>query len=203
MTFYKTKMRASDNPTGPAGIGVCRVSRFGGSRSPNKYPAAIFSALFAFFAVSISGCASPPLTHGIPNFAAVDYGIWRGGQPTPAGWLYLQSLGVTNVVKLNTAEEGSDADAVQLGMSVQNFPITVQEQIFGEPPSLKILRAEQAIGPHTFIHCEHGQDRTGLVSACWRLDHGATKAAAEREMLQLGFHKTEAGLWRFWEERSP
>jgi len=125
--------------------------------------------------------------------------VWRGGQPTAAGWRALAALGVTNVVKLDTESEGSDAPAEALGMRVRRFPVGWLRQAAGDP-SADLAAAAQAVVPGTFVHCLHGQDRTGVVVAEWRVRHGWSKEAAEREMLAAGFHKSLGGLRRAWEE---
>jgi len=147
----------------------------------------------------LCSCGSPAIYHGIPNLAQVNPGIYRGGQPTSEGWQYLHDLGVTNVVKLNTEDEGSDDAAEGFGMSVHRIPISLWEQMTGVNPE-KISAAVSYVLPQTFIHCSHGQDRTGLVVACYRLKTSWTRAVAEREMLDLGFHKELIGLWAFWED---
>ena len=142
--------------------------------------------------------------HGVPNLAPVSPGIWRGGQPDAAGWSYLRSLGVTNVVKLNAAAEGSDADAVKLGMRVVAIPLPLDtvEALLKEPKLADIRAATDAIKPGTFVHCSHGQDRTGLVVGAYRVWRcGWEKSAAYEEMLKLGFHPSMVGLERFWSKR--
>lgn len=149
--------------------------------------------------LALVGCSTPNSTtvHGIPNFAVVsaDLGIYRGGQPDPAGWTYLNSIGVTNVVKLNTREEGSDPP---VDGTFTFVPISDAEQMLGVS-ALKIALAVDGIGSGTYVHCEHGQDRTGLIVACWRVKvQHWTKASAQEEMLAHGFHKSLLGLWEFW-----
>lgn len=143
---------------------------------------------------AVASCA-----HGVPNLRVVDkdLGILGGGQPTAEGWRWLRAEGITNVVKLNQ-ETAIDSDglAQQYGMVVHRFPIGTRQQVFGMP--LVATNAAAAITPGTFVHCKHGQDRTGLVVALYRLNHGWTKEDAEGEMLRLGFHKQLGGLWRFW-----
>jgi hypothetical protein len=164
---------------------------------------AIWAALAAATLSALCSCTSLNRTHGIPNFDRVTADVFRGGQPTHEGWLYLQSLGVTNVVKLNRESEGSDAEAETLGMTVHRFPISYQKQILGRVSSNTVWHAVQCITPHTFVHCEHGQDRTGLVVACDRVAMNTPKQVAEQEMLRHGFHKSLRGLWEFWEDRVP
>ena len=160
------------------------------------------------FAALLTGCATAPLTHGIPNLHQVEPGVWRGGQPTAEGFKYLHDeLNIHHVVKLNTDKEGSDEPAIQLGMSVSYFPITFAQQIG--------LRKIDRVGLETlvgsfkptedvFIHCQHGEDRTGATVGLWRMrQDNWTKPMAEKEMLQDGFHRSLFGLWWFWKQTSP
>ena len=164
---------------------------------------AVLLIALAIFATALTGCVTAPMTHGIPNFSQVDYSIFRGGQPNAIGWMYLKSIGVTNVVKLNDESEGSDRDAAALGMVINYFPISLQDQIFYLSHRDQVWNAVDAITPHTYIHCEHGQDRTGLIVACYRVENFATRESAEQEMLAHGFHKELFGLWHFWETHLP
>ena len=59
------------------------------------------------------------MVNGIPNFAEVAAGLYRGGQPNEQGWQFLRSLGVTNVVKLNREVADTPADR----MIVQFIPL--------------------------------------------------------------------------------
>jgi hypothetical protein len=114
----------------------------------------------------LDGCATggQVLTNDVPGFDQVEQGIYRGGQPASAkGWAWLQSAGVSNVVKLNLLEEGTDAPAAALGMRVQYFPIDTMQQLVTGPDAAGVSNAVAAIGPGTFVHCLHGEDRTGLV----------------------------------------
>lgn len=131
-------------------------------------------------------------------------GLWRGPQPTPEQWRTLAEAGVTLVIKLNTDEEGSDALAESMGMKVLCLPITILEQIvpnrFVGVSIQAAVAAMIAHGTGVLTHCSHGQDRTGLAVACYRLRINWRKPDAEQEMLDNGFHKMLLGLWEFWED---
>ncbi len=58
----------------------------------------------------LAGCVTRPVVNGVPNFAEVQAGLYRGGQPNEQGWQFLRSLGVTNVVKLNREVADTPAD---------------------------------------------------------------------------------------------
>ena len=180
--------------------------------------------LFCLLSLSLAlcGCKSAQSSNGVPNFAIVDekIGVYRGAEPSPDGWKYLASIGISNVVKLNTAAEGTDAPATALGMKVNPFPFTTEEQLLGPLDDARVKAAVAAITAGTFIHCgsdsrsdtnslayrfgtQGGQDRTGLICALYRVKSGWTKQAAEDEMLRMGFHKSLHGLHEYWEKRSP
>lgn len=135
---------------------------------------------------------------GIPNLAEVEGNILRGGQPNAAGWDFLKNSGITRVVKLNL--DGDSPDQPAAGTELVKCPIDLAEQIIFRPDYETMMQAVNAIQPATFVHCTHGQDRTGLVIGCYRvLKQGWTKDAAWAEMLQHGFHPELLGLTLFWE----
>ena len=138
------------------------------------------------------------IVHGIPNLATVsaELNILRGGEATPEGVAYLKSVGIKRSVKLNLEHDYGD----YTGIEVIKCGIDFMDQFTGPVPRDIVQRAVSAIQPNTIIHCEKGEDRTGLVVACYRYGTGWTKQEAEDEMLALGFHKILMGLWHFWEE---
>ena len=75
--------------------------------------------------LAFCGCASIAPAPGIPNLSQVALGVWRGGQPTAAGWEHLKSLGVKWDVKLNTEHEASDNEAKLHGIEVIYLPISL------------------------------------------------------------------------------
>lgn len=125
--------------------------------------------------------------------------IYRGGQPDAEGWQYLKSLGITNVIKLNTEREGSDALAESLGMKVGQFVITTTQQLLGRSVEEKVKAAASNITSNTYIHCQLGRNRTGTVVGYYRVTRcGWTKAQALKEMNQYGWGDSLPGLRRFW-----
>lgn len=158
--------------------------------------------LSLFLCLLLCGCVSMKMRNGIPNLAQVSDNIWRGGQPTLEGWLWLKAQGVTNVIKLNPEYEASDQPAVALGFNVQSYPIDMMEMMLGHPKPWNALVAAKAIdGRPVYVHCAHGQDRTGIVIGIHRVMHdGWTKAQAKREMIEHGFSPELHGLYSFWEE---
>lgn len=156
------------------------------------------SKLFLILVMVLSGagCTTMKYTHGVPNLVQVGPGVWRGGQPTEEGWRYLkQNLGVTNVVKLNA---GEDDCAKAIGMKVTQIPIPFWQMMLG-PTRVQINQAVGSITSRTYVHCTHGQDRTGLVIGEYRVKvDGWSQSRAYQEMLDKDFHRSLIGLWWFW-----
>lgn len=143
------------------------------------------------------------IEHGIANLFAVEQGILRGGQPNAEGWAYLQGHGILDVVKLNEESEASDEMAAKMGMNVYYFPIPWWRQMIWRPRQSDLVAAVALLKPRTFIHCERGEDRTGLVVGCFRLSQGWTKDDAYAEMLAHGFHPALQGLQGRWNSEDP
>ncbi len=156
--------------------------------------------------LALVGCSTVPtfVSHDIPNFRPVpgNPSVYRGGQPkSREGWAYLQSLGVSNVVKLNLESDASDKDARALGMTVHYFPINTLHQILLKPDRVGLSNAVAAIKPGTYVHCKRGQDRTGLIVGCKRVwQDGWTKTNAWNEMIANGFHPSLCSLTDFWKD---
>ncbi|HEY8097827.1 MAG TPA: tyrosine-protein phosphatase [Methylobacter sp.] len=170
--------------------------------------------IFIFFI--LAGCTPTIYVHNIPNFAQVEQGIWRSGQPvTDADWLYLKSIGVNHVIKLNFESEGTDNGATKAGLTVHVLSIQPEgdKDIFDNisntfvAPNSKNLDAAEAIleaGGGVLIHCTHGEDRTSLGVGRFRVLHDKwTKDKAYQEMLQHHFHPELHGLHEYWENFHP
>ncbi|MDN0082742.1 tyrosine-protein phosphatase [Crenobacter sp. SG2305] len=146
--------------------------------------------------------------HGVPNFHIVDSGVYRGGQPTSEGWAYLKSLGVKTVVKLDLPAEGTDEEAARLGMTVVDAsgPPSDLKNFYEAPDPARIRLAVQTLEDESrwpiYVHCLHGQDRTGLIVGLFRVRHDHyTKPQAFAEMRENNFHwALFPGLVDVWED---
>src|SRR5207245_2697948 len=144
--------------------------------------------------------------------------LLRGGQPSAEGWKWLQEeKGVTAVVKLNYESEGSEEEARRLGLRVMvnsmqpagldgkgpEAILRAARETQVVPSDESIANAVRAMLAHkgvVYVHCSHGQDRTGLVVGVYRVLHdGLTKDDAYREMLHNNFHAALHGLHEFWQ----
>lgn len=116
-------------------------------------------------------CASAP---GIKNFYQVDEHVYRGAQPTEAGFKYLASLGVKNILDLREADgRATDEEraVTAAGMKYINVPMTgLTPPTEAEILKILALLEDTTIGP-VFVHCKRGADRTGAVIAAYHIEH--------------------------------
>lgn len=112
--------------------------------------------------------------------------LYRSRQPDAAAQPLLKKLGVVTVVdfiKESDSKWLSDPAVAQVQIPLQTVHIDDADMI----QSLRAIQAAQEKGP-VLIHCKHGQDRTGLVSAMYRIVvQGWSKQAALDEMQHGGF----------------
>lgn len=137
----------------------------------------------------------------IPNFSVVRDGlVFRGAQPGDGDWADIQALGVRHVLKLNEVSEG--ADHTPEGFELFCFPISLLQQVAPMPVDVTAPLVYLCNPTHwpIYFHCTHGQDRTGLLAAQFRVAmDGWDVGRAQDEMLNYGFHPELLGLWLGWE----
>jgi protein tyrosine/serine phosphatase len=120
-------------------------------------------------------------TSQLPAFAQVSERLFRGGQPRTGGFQQLSSLGIKTIINLRGTSQRTRLDeqeATALGMRYYNIPMPV----WGRPRDSHVLRILEVInspdsGP-TFIHCRDGVDRTGTITALYRMTYDGWSAEA-------------------------
>ena len=111
---------------------------------------------------------------GIRNFDEVNEHVYRGGQPTSAGFAYLAKLGVKTIVDLREPGERSKAEertVTALGMHYVNVPITGLTAPSDAQSAKTLGLLEDGSSGPVFVHCWRGADRTGAVIAAYHIDH--------------------------------
>ena len=127
---------------------------------------------------------------GVPNLATVDpapEAIYRGGQPTKAGFKTLQKMGVKTVIDLRDDKVPWEKDVVtKNGMTYVNIPSNAAST---SPTTIAaFLTAVSAAERPIYVHCKRGRDRTGLEVACYRLVHQQDEWTREAAIEDLRRH---------------
>lgn len=138
---------------------------------------------------------------GVENFHRVNDRIYRGAQPTDAGFQNLAKLGVKTIIDLRETDGRSAAEkkAVEnAGMHYINIPL--QGMSAPSPDAVDKVMAlfnDESAGP-VFIHCRRGADRTGTMVACYRISHdGWNNAKALQEARTDGMSWVEVAMQHY------
>lgn len=111
--------------------------------------------------------------------------LYRSKQPDIAAMPLIQGLHIVTVVNLIKEPDDWLSDP-----AISKVQIPIKTKFISDAEVLQALRAIQVAerkGP-VLIHCKHGLDRTGLISAMYRVViQGWSKQAALDEMSQGGF----------------
>lgn len=147
------------------------------------------------------------------NFDTVRPGLYRGGHPSDAQLDYLKSIGVDTIVDLEIGDmieatpwsiSEEESAATSRGFNFIRKPLSAFQPFVSdaEMNATMSLLTDPANGT-IYVHCKHGQDRTGLVIGLERvLDEGWEPADAYQEMLNHGFHPEFVGLKHYFDEKT-
>jgi protein tyrosine phosphatase (PTP) superfamily phosphohydrolase (DUF442 family) len=134
---------------------------------------------------------------GLANVGRVAPGVFRGAAPGRDGYATLKAMGIRTVIDMRTtASEQKEVEAA--GMRAVAVPIVMTRDGLKEKVDHVVaLMADPANQP-VYIHCRHGQDRTGIVVAAYRMkQQGWSLADAEAEMQAFGFNDVWVNFKKF------
>lgn len=134
----------------------------------------------------------------LPNFHQVNGQLYRGAQPRAGGITRLAGLGIKTIINLRGEDEQTRAEqkeAEALGLRYFNVPLPG----LGRPSNEQVERALALINATenqpVFVHCHHGEDRTGTIVAVYRITHdGWTAEQAKAEAKRYGMSWAQVGM---------
>jgi protein tyrosine/serine phosphatase len=137
--------------------------------------------------------AVPIMLEGVPNLHRLTDTLYRSEQPTRTGFQNLEKLGIRTVISLRFFNDDED-EARGTGLALKRVKILTWRA--GDDHVVQVIRMlrQKENGPF-LIHCQHGADRTGLMSAMYRMleqDWTAQEALDELVDGGYGFHS----LWK-------
>jgi len=152
-----------------------------------------------FAAASLDACAQTPATvprpatwaqprqlEGVANLYQITPMLYRSEQPTALGMRNLEKLGIRTVISLR--HMNSDDDEVR-GTHLRTEHVRIFTWNIEDRQVIEVMRILRNTDNGPFlIHCQHGSDRTGLMSAMYRiLEQGWSVDAALAELTGGGF----------------
>jgi protein tyrosine phosphatase (PTP) superfamily phosphohydrolase (DUF442 family) len=141
-------------------------------------------------------CADLPMQ----NVAMLDEGFWRGSAPDAEGMRALRARGFRSVIDLRAGAYERRA-AEDAGLRLVAIPL--RADLTCDPPDAATVRrfldavTDPANRP-AYVHCQYGRDRTGTMSALYRMEvSGWTLDQALEEMHAFGFRSWYADFVTF------
>lgn len=148
--------------------------------------------------------AEPIQLEGVPNLHRISETLYRSEQPTAEGFRNLEKLGIRTVINLRYFND-DEQEARGTALNLRRVKILTWRA--GDRHVVEVMRMlrEEENGPF-LIHCQHGADRTGLMSAMYRiLEQDWTREEALAELVDggYGFHKMWKNIKRYVSEVDP
>lgn len=132
--------------------------------------------------------AKPLHDENLENVYQLDEKVYRAAQPGWEGFEALRKLGIKNVLNLRNYHS-DNAKAQELGLKLYRVDMKAGDiKAKDVVAALRIIRLSE--GP-ILIHCWHGSDRTGLISAMYRIvfqNWSKEEAIDELQNGGYGFH---------------
>jgi tyrosine-protein phosphatase SIW14 len=145
---------------------------------------------------------------GVGNAGEVTPTLFRGAQPSSAGFLALAKIGIAIDVDLRFEGDraGEKEAATHAGLQYLALPWSCHYPSDATTQKFLSLIHENA-DKKIFVHCQHGVDRTGMMIAAYRMaEQNWTSEQARGEMIAYGFdqvHRTWCGALNSYESIFP
>jgi tyrosine-protein phosphatase SIW14 len=157
------------------------------------------SAIFSFTA------SADPATD-ILQFKEITPNIYRGARPETIGMEDLKKFGIKTDLDIENHKEPiaqEKIDAENLGMNFISLPMSgVWKPKDAEVAEILAILNDPSNFP-IFLHCHHGEDRTGLIAGLYRVfTQNWTPEQAHEEMIADGFHTNLYFLNRYFNKQT-
>lgn len=129
------------------------------------------------------------------NFHVIDPGVWRSAEPNEESLMRMQNHGLKTVVDFRVwgveGVENTKQIAEKLKLQYHHFPIIAgEEQDLAKLDAILAVMENPANQP-VLIHCRAGKDRTGMMTALYKIKNTDAKFHdIYREMLMFGYDHT-------------
>lgn len=142
--------------------------------------------------------AQPVAVDGAPNLYRITPTLYRSAQPTAEGMKNLEKLGIRTVINLR-AFNSDDDEACGTALRLQHSKMLTWRITDAQVTEVMRTLKKPENGPF-LIHCNHGFDRTDLLSAIYRIleQHWSAEGAlAELTNRGHGFPKIWSNIPRY------
>ena len=142
--------------------------------------------------------AEPIVLAGVRNLYRITPNLYRSEQPTALGFRNLEKLGIRTVINLRWF---NNDDKETAGTQLRTERVKILTWDIDDKHVIEVMRLlkDPANGPY-LIHCQHGADRTGVMSAMYRVleqDWKPEDALAELQGGGYGYHSMWKNILRY------
>jgi len=131
--------------------------------------------------------AQPIELKGVPNLHRITKNLYRSAQPDAEGMRNLKRMGIKTIINLRAFH--SDRDEIgNTGLQYEHIYMKTWHP--EKEDVIRFLRiVTDPMRSPVLVHCQHGADRTGTMSAIYRVViEDWSKEDAVREMTQGGYN---------------
>jgi tyrosine-protein phosphatase SIW14 len=140
----------------------------------------------------------------LPNFHKVNERLYRGAQPLTGAMKELAALGIKTVINLRGPDEGTrseETEAKAAGLRYFNVPLPGLGRPRNEQVEKVLSLIDDSENSPVFVHCHHGEDRTGTIIAVYRISHdGWTAEQAKKEAKSYGMSRFQFAMKDYIED---
>lgn len=181
-------------------------------REMHKTLRPVSALLSVLISVQLALCFSFPAwsatfsAENIPQFKKVTDTIYRGGRPNEQGLKTLVNMKFKTIVNIE-----NNAFAIQKEVrkaQALGLESIVKSMDWATPPTDKLVNEvlealDDAKNHPVFLHCKHGEDRTGMIIGLYRVFYQKwTPKQAYQEMLDNDFHPEYKALDDYFREKT-
>lgn len=156
------------------------------------------SVAVIILAATLGASSREPKEEVLPNFHQVNEHLYRGAQPSNGGMKELASLHIKTVINLRGEDESAreeETEAQAAGLRYFSEPLPG----LGRPKDEQVEKVLAIINDSqnwpVFVHCHHGEDRTGTIIAIYRITHdGWTSEQAKKEAKKYGMSRFQFAM---------
>ncbi len=156
------------------------------------------SVVVILLAATLGASSRVPKEEALPNFHQVNEQLYRGAQPLSGGMKELASLDIKTVINLRGEDEGTRLDETEARAAGLRY-FSVPLPGFGRPKDEQVEKVLAIINDAqnwpVFVHCHHGEDRTGTIIAIYRITRdGWTLEQAKKEAKKYGMSRFQFAM---------
>ncbi|MEM1258920.1 MAG: sulfur transferase domain-containing protein [Bacteroidota bacterium] len=126
---------------------------------------------------------------GFKRLYKLNDSVYRSEQPSTRDFQALEAMGLKTIINFRRNKK-DDVKARKTQLTLEHYPLKTKE--LTEAQILTALKLVKEAEKPVLLHCWHGSDRTGAISAAYRIvfeDWDKEEAIKELRKEEFGYHE--------------